>query len=116
LILPYLPSDVILSILSWLPPKSVVRFKSVCKEWQAMLSDPGFIYAHLECSKKRRPSLLMVPCAYDPVNIQKNEDATAFRLGFYRYRRDNVEELVHQEELSYHKGSPCGVGLSTAMV
>uniref|UniRef100_N1R0Q5 Uncharacterized protein n=1 Tax=Aegilops tauschii TaxID=37682 RepID=N1R0Q5_AEGTA len=58
---PYLPSEVIFGILSWLPSRSVLRFRCVCKAWQAMLSDPVFITAHHECSKKIRPSLLMVP-------------------------------------------------------
>uniref|UniRef100_M8B3W4 Uncharacterized protein n=1 Tax=Aegilops tauschii TaxID=37682 RepID=M8B3W4_AEGTA len=96
---PYLPSDVILAILSWLPPKSVLRFTSVCKSWQAMLSDPGFITAHLERSKTIRPSLLMVPCVYDPNDIKRNNEDSAFDMSFYRYRAGGAEELVHREEL-----------------
>ncbi|XBI46017.1 hypothetical protein VPH35_110356 [Triticum aestivum] len=96
---PDLPSDVIISILSWLPVKSLVRFKSVCRGWQAMLSEPGFIYAHLECSKKRRPSLLMVPCGYDPNDIQKNQDDSTFCMGFYRYHIGDKEELIHLQKL-----------------
>ncbi|XP_073362982.1 F-box only protein 8-like [Aegilops tauschii subsp. strangulata] len=90
---PYLPSDVILAILSWLPPKSVLRFTSVCKSWQAMLSDPGFITAHLERSKTIRPSLLMVPCVYDPNDIKRNNEDSAFDMSFYRYRAGGAEEL-----------------------
>ncbi|XBI52993.1 hypothetical protein VPH35_035288 [Triticum aestivum] len=96
---PYLPSEVIFGILSWLPSRSVLRFRSVCKSWQAMLSDPVFITAHHECSKKTRPSLLMVPCAYDREDLHTNENDSAFRMSFYRYRVGDVEELVRQEEL-----------------
>ncbi|XP_020158870.1 putative F-box protein At3g17500 [Aegilops tauschii subsp. strangulata] len=96
---PYLPSEVIFGILSWLPSRSVLRFRCVCKAWQAMLSDPVFITAHHECSKKIRPSLLMVPCAYDREDLHTNENDSAFRMSFYRYRVGDVEELVHQEEL-----------------
>ncbi|XP_074284069.1 putative F-box protein At3g10240 [Silene latifolia] len=43
-----LPLDVIRMILTKLPIKSVVRFKSVSKLWYSILSSPRFIFAHLE--------------------------------------------------------------------
>ncbi|KAM5580277.1 F-box/kelch-repeat protein [Rosa sericea] len=38
---------VIVEILSWLPAKSLLRFRSVCKAWRALISDPYFIRKHL---------------------------------------------------------------------
>ncbi|XP_008796479.1 F-box protein At5g07610-like [Phoenix dactylifera] len=37
-------------ILSRLPAKSVMRFKSVCKQWLALASDPFFLAAHTRCN------------------------------------------------------------------
>lgn len=36
-------NDLILEILSWLPLRSIVRFKSVCKLWYSVIYDPYFI-------------------------------------------------------------------------
>ncbi|KAI3936692.1 hypothetical protein MKX01_034121 [Papaver californicum] len=46
-------------ILSWIPVKSLVRFKSVCKYWFSLIQeDMTFINLHLECSRER-PCLLV---------------------------------------------------------
>lgn len=39
-------SDLMLEIISWLPIRSVLRFKSVCKLWHSIISDPYFISTH----------------------------------------------------------------------
>ncbi|KAL6137094.1 hypothetical protein ACLB2K_062389 [Fragaria x ananassa] len=36
-----------LDFLSWLPAKSLLRFRCICKTWQAMISEPYFIRQHL---------------------------------------------------------------------
>ncbi|KAI4969932.1 hypothetical protein ZWY2020_000846 [Hordeum vulgare] len=41
-----LPHDVVFDILSWVPVKSVCRFKSVCRDWRDLISDPAFVAAH----------------------------------------------------------------------
>lgn len=41
-----LPLDVMLSILARLPVKSLVRFKSVCKPWNNLVSNPKFVKIH----------------------------------------------------------------------
>ncbi|CAN6205773.1 unnamed protein product [Urochloa humidicola] len=44
----YLPDDLIVNILSRLPPKSLCRFMCVCKSWRALVCDPAHhhIFAH----------------------------------------------------------------------
>ncbi|KAL2944899.1 hypothetical protein RDABS01_033246 [Bienertia sinuspersici] len=37
-----LPEDLILEILKRLPVKSLIRFKSVCKDWKSIINDPNF--------------------------------------------------------------------------
>ncbi|XP_012843206.1 PREDICTED: putative F-box protein At3g16210 [Erythranthe guttata] len=45
-----LPADMIEFILSKLPVKSLLRFKSVCKSWNTIISDPVFIRNHRHLS------------------------------------------------------------------
>ncbi|KAF7104258.1 hypothetical protein CFC21_105166 [Triticum aestivum] len=52
----WLPHDVVFDILSWMPVKSACRFKSVCREWRALINDPGFVAAH----KARAEPLLAI--------------------------------------------------------
>ncbi|KAF8016028.1 hypothetical protein BT93_H1550 [Corymbia citriodora subsp. variegata] len=40
--------DILIEILSRLPVKSLGRFKCVSKQWQSLISDPGFTKSHLQ--------------------------------------------------------------------
>ncbi|PQQ03385.1 F-box/kelch-repeat protein [Prunus yedoensis var. nudiflora] len=42
-----LPCEIVEEILLQLPVKSLLRFRSVCKPWLALISDPKFIKSHL---------------------------------------------------------------------
>ncbi|CAI9106031.1 OLC1v1005083C1 [Oldenlandia corymbosa var. corymbosa] len=48
---PELPENVIFIILSWLPAKSLMRFKLVSKPWLALIRDPYFAETHLANSR-----------------------------------------------------------------
>ncbi|XP_058185591.1 F-box/kelch-repeat protein At3g06240-like [Rhododendron vialii] len=41
-----LPEDLLMEILLRLPVKSLLRFKSVCKNWYALIQNPSFISLH----------------------------------------------------------------------
>jgi hypothetical protein len=43
----YLPHELVLKILTWLPVKHLYRFKCVCKLWNSFTTDRNFIDAHL---------------------------------------------------------------------
>lgn len=53
-----LPNEVIVEILSWLPPESLVRSKCVCKLWSALIKnliqDHNFIAKHLSSMSSTR--------------------------------------------------------------
>ncbi|KAK9671517.1 hypothetical protein RND81_12G035600, partial [Saponaria officinalis] len=42
-----LNEGVIVEILSWLPMKSLLQYKSLCKAWHAIISSPDFVSKHL---------------------------------------------------------------------
>ncbi|KAK8593896.1 hypothetical protein V6N12_045969 [Hibiscus sabdariffa] len=43
--------------------KSLVRFKSVCKSWDTLISDPSFISTHLEASLSNNTPFILLVCA-----------------------------------------------------
>ncbi|KAM7503022.1 hypothetical protein LguiB_001926 [Lonicera macranthoides] len=42
----YLPQELLIQILLWLPPKSLLRFRCVSKSWCSLISSPNFIEIH----------------------------------------------------------------------
>lgn len=52
----YLPDEVVEEILLRLPPKSLMRFKCVCKSWNTLISDPSFADKHLHISNNHHSS------------------------------------------------------------
>ncbi|KAK9285776.1 hypothetical protein L1049_024977 [Liquidambar formosana] len=45
--MPNLPNEIVFDILSRLPVRSLLRFRCVCKSWNALISDPHFVKTHL---------------------------------------------------------------------
>ena len=57
-----MPDELVWEILLRLPPKTLARFKSVCRAWLAIISSPSFICMHLRQSAPRNecePSFLI---------------------------------------------------------
>ncbi|CAN6292816.1 unnamed protein product [Urochloa humidicola] len=57
--------EIVWEILIRLPVKSLARFRTVSKAWLAIISDPCFVLAHLQCSKQKQhqnpSSFLIIP-------------------------------------------------------
>ncbi|XP_057990643.1 F-box/kelch-repeat protein At3g23880-like [Hevea brasiliensis] len=51
-----IPQDLIMEILPKLPVKSLLRFKSVCKSWKSIITDPQFARLH------SGPARLLIKC------------------------------------------------------
>ncbi|TQD93751.1 hypothetical protein C1H46_020650 [Malus baccata] len=45
-----MPEAMVLQILSWLPPKSLMRFRCVRKSWYKFINNPSFVDVHLSKS------------------------------------------------------------------
>ncbi|KAL6653098.1 hypothetical protein ACP70R_012023 [Stipagrostis hirtigluma subsp. patula] len=95
----YIPDDLIFKILARLPAKSVIRLRSVYKAWLAMTSTRRFVDAHLEFSKARPPTTLVLPREYHVGGERNGRKKTAFWIGLYKYNGGDVAELVHDELL-----------------
>ncbi|KAK4259352.1 hypothetical protein QN277_005694 [Acacia crassicarpa] len=60
---PFLHFDIIINILGRLPVKSILRFRSVCKDWNNLFKTQSFIAKHARHSAHESPFLLLH--AYD---------------------------------------------------
>lgn len=68
--LPVVSEELIFEILVRLPVQTLLQFKSVCKAWHAIISDPFFIRMHLQQSthkQEKGPSFLITPHTLDRV-------------------------------------------------
>ena len=61
-----LPDEMVWEILIRLPVQSLARFKSVSKAWLAIISDPSFVLAHLQCSKESQPKPVVILARHTP--------------------------------------------------
>lgn len=50
--IPVLPDDLIVEILSWVPVKSLMRFRCVCKTWNFLIFQPTLVKLHCQKSSK----------------------------------------------------------------
>ncbi|CAI9107269.1 OLC1v1006587C1 [Oldenlandia corymbosa var. corymbosa] len=51
----HIPYDIIFDVLTRLPAKNLMRFKTVCKSWNSLICDPYFADIHHTDSLARRP-------------------------------------------------------------
>ncbi|KAK7266473.1 hypothetical protein RIF29_19117 [Crotalaria pallida] len=55
-----LPDEHVVDILSWLPVKSLMRFKSVSKSWNSLICHPNFVKLHLQRSRPKHTDVLII--------------------------------------------------------
>ena len=48
----FLPDELITEVLSFLPVRSLMRLKCVCKSWKTLISDSTFVKLHLKRSAR----------------------------------------------------------------
>ncbi|RZC55285.1 hypothetical protein C5167_014148 [Papaver somniferum] len=95
-----LPQEMIISILSRLPVKSVLRFRCVCKTWCELFKTPNFIQMHLNRSTENNYFSFMLT----------THDKT-YSLGLDEYDESSLTELFDKAfEIDYpFKASRRGV-------
>ncbi|XP_074273794.1 F-box protein CPR1-like [Silene latifolia] len=75
---PILPLDIIIDILSRLQSKTLIRFKSVSKQWYSLISSPDFINLHLTQTliSQNLPNLIVsqVSLFSSPISDNQNHE------------------------------------------
>ncbi|KAL7081402.1 hypothetical protein ACP275_14G037700 [Erythranthe tilingii] len=88
----YLPFDILEIILLKSPSvKSLLRFKTVCKSWNTIISDPVFVRKHLEKSKNSPNNNNLFLSTYKN-SIQR---FSLFNFEGPRIHAERVEENIH---------------------
>ncbi|KAF6145089.1 hypothetical protein GIB67_013440 [Kingdonia uniflora] len=54
-----LPEDIEIEILSWVPAKTLARFRCVCKPWCQLTLNPTFVHLNINRYSKTNPRLLI---------------------------------------------------------
>ncbi|KAI9109314.1 hypothetical protein K1719_019658 [Acacia pycnantha] len=77
----HLPPEIVLEILYRLPGKSLVKFTSVCKAWNSLITDQTFTYDHLNRT----------------IQVSNGNNIFFFHLYFQEFRGQRRHLLMHHE-------------------
>ncbi|OAY60633.1 F-box/kelch-repeat protein At3g06240 isoform X2 [Manihot esculenta] len=99
---PQLPLEIFIDILSRLPVKPLLRFKSVCKSWRSLISNnPEFAKFHLERAKQDTSDschrLFLATFPLQSIDLQAycdGDDSTATRELSYPLRSESELSFV----------------------
>ncbi|XP_021754930.1 F-box/kelch-repeat protein At3g23880-like [Chenopodium quinoa] len=107
-----IPDDLIFDhILPRLPVKSLIRFKSVCKNWYNLISTCEFAKHHLQFSSISPHFLISKFIANNTGNWRD------FYLLSYDEHNKNLEDLVQLDaQLSYTMRKPTEIGCSNGLI
>lgn len=75
--LPFIPLEIVVGILSRLPVKTLLQFKSVCKRWYYLISDSQFVKMHLKQVAKQGERILLSSSPYKLANPLYSIDCEA---------------------------------------
>ncbi|XP_038892058.1 F-box/kelch-repeat protein At3g23880-like isoform X2 [Benincasa hispida] len=93
------PTEILIEILSYLPVKSLLRFRCVCKEWNKLVQKPLFVRSHLE---KRIPNSLLI------INSSTTDQKACFSIvNAETFNETLRSELPMKANIGY-KLSVCG--------
>ncbi|PON83095.1 F-box domain containing protein [Trema orientale] len=96
-----LPEDILVKIMSWLPPESLFRFKCVQKLWYILITslviknDPFFVAKHLRNSNKK--TSIFFRCIKDEKKLQEGF------LNIYKNDGNNSSSDVLSYAIKYFK-------------
>ncbi|KAJ9558805.1 hypothetical protein OSB04_013419 [Centaurea solstitialis] len=80
-----LPDEVIVEILSFLPVKSLLRFRLVCRSWLNLISSPKFKLMHLRNFNQLNPRYFVRRIDYDEdeelYNVRYDDEAFGLDIG-----------------------------------
>lgn len=93
------PNEILIEILSYLPVKSLLRFRCVCKEWNKLVQTPLFVHTHLG---KRIPNSLLI------INTSNTDQKACFSLVNAETFNEIFQSELPMSANSGYKLSVCG--------
>lgn len=103
----YISEEIVVEIMSWLPPESLIRFKCVSKSWNALINglmaNPTFVFKHLHNIKTNNfsPAFLIVGSLFLEEDLGSNIKEVLSLLSLFNHDVDNnhihsvIEDLPH---------------------
>ncbi|KAL5858637.1 hypothetical protein ACOSQ3_006095 [Xanthoceras sorbifolium] len=91
-----LPEDIIREILLRVPPISLFRFRSVCKDWHRIIADPDFSVNHIHNSVLA----LMIDFGVDRVGSYDLEEKTKKAKDLANSFRKQHKFRINKEDYS----------------
>lgn len=108
-----MPEEMVVQILSRLPPKSLMRFRCVHKSWYNFINDPNFVDVHLSKSIDNRFSSKTSTCVLFKRCVLNNE-ANHILLSLVDLSNDNDDVQIQSNsirDLNLNNVPPLSVGL-----
>ncbi|GJN18773.1 hypothetical protein PR202_gb05971 [Eleusine coracana subsp. coracana] len=81
---PDLLEEIVIDILARLPVKDLLKYKSVCKAWRKIISDPTFIKAHLRFSASKWKQ---DPCFTISPHVESTRSRISNHIRFYQWNQ-----------------------------
>ncbi|KAK4254301.1 hypothetical protein QN277_009703 [Acacia crassicarpa] len=103
---PFLPDDIIPSILKRLPVKTLIRFQCVSKLWKNLVRSPYFIADHLHHTSNQRPRFLFISGGYDSLNLSVVDYAATHKL-LYLWKPSFMSKLSRTRFINSCNGLIC---------
>lgn len=109
-LVPYIPHDILVGILSRLPVISLLRFRCVCKRWYSLISDTQFVTLHLDQSSKQSEKILLSPTMHWSLMHFDSIDSKSF------YNQQSMERFEFPPEIRGSSESAVGFGSCNGLV
>ncbi|XP_022946872.1 F-box protein At5g49610-like [Cucurbita moschata] len=105
-----------MEILSWLPPETLLRFKSVHKSWYALINDPKFILKHFLNSPQYNHIFLKRIVEIDYDKDKSTFSILNFSLDPYLFVLDiDLSDYQYSQYFEIHGHSHCMVCVADVM-
>ncbi|CAK7350889.1 unnamed protein product [Dovyalis caffra] len=108
-----IPQEIIIEILSWLPVKSLLTRKCVCKQWHALIQDRYFIEKHMS-----RSTLHISYCLFRIIYLRGNHKLIHGRDGLSLERNYRTQNYCIRNRATYQRldlPDPCEGSLSLTL-
>ncbi|PIA47198.1 hypothetical protein AQUCO_01400112v1 [Aquilegia coerulea] len=85
------PEEIIFEILTRVPAKDLIRFKTVCKPWCFLISDRKFVEGHLHWASRAQVELLLIS--------PRSGNFLSIKMQDLHFQTERLKSIPFQEDL-----------------